>query len=177
MSDEINEDPKVENTGVKGLAMSLILKLGSGVIVLGVLGYAASWAFMTLNSLQEGVTKNTEKLEMIEKGVEKDREDKAQWKQIIVIREKTIDNEVEIRVLKELYEIQKSIPRQESYSQSIPKRTNERPEIFGPERPDKLDKLYDELIERKESKPESIDAFKEQCIQQMQQMEQSVSPK
>ena len=47
MSDE------VEKLDAKKITMSLILKLGSGTLVLGILGYAASWGFVTLNTLQE----------------------------------------------------------------------------------------------------------------------------
>jgi len=182
-NDNVQND--VEKLNAKKIGISLLTKLGSGVIVLGIIGYAASWAFVTLNTLQEGVVKNSEKLDMMERGVEKDKEDKAQWGQIMIVRERSVDNEVEIRVLKELYKfyrqtaaIQKVAPKEEIV---IP------PPVFSPyvvpqpipfpeppKKKDKLDELYEQIMDRDKKKLETIDDFKHKSIQQIRQ---STSPK
>jgi len=176
MSDE-NENVQgdVDKLDAKKVTISLLTKLGSGVVVLGVLGYAASWAFVTLNTLQEGQVKNAEKLEMIEKGVEKDREDKAQWKQIMILRERSVDNEVELRVLKELYKFRRTIAEKKEVKEEPPQTTyspymNPMPALPLPQPPKKKDHtdLYKKLMERKNKKLETIDDFKHKSIQQIQ---------
>jgi hypothetical protein len=178
MSDKKIDD-KIENLDAKKVTVSLLTKLGSGVCVLGIIGYAASWAFVTLNTLQEGVAKNTEKLEMIEKGVKKDREDKAQWKQIMIMQEKAVDNEVEIRVLKELYKIRttsavdKANPTPDSpapaYGPYVNPMLQSVPMPPALKNKKRVDDLYRKLIERDKKKLETIDDFKRKSIQQIQE--------
>jgi hypothetical protein len=71
-------------------------KIASGAGVLAILGYMLSWGFVTLNALQDKVAK----LE------QKERDDTAQWEQILRLSQETRENEIEIKVLLKLYEHQ-----------------------------------------------------------------------
>ncbi len=167
-----NEEKDIEKLSAKKVTLSIILKLGSGVILLSVLGYAASWAFVTLNSLQDVQAKNSEKIDMVIKGVEKDREDKAQWKQIMVVREKSIDNEVEIKVLRKLYgfHIGEILKKHRNQKVNIPPVGPLPLFVLPEEKADvKIDKLYEKLQDRDRKKIETVDDFRKGAMQQMQQ--------
>jgi hypothetical protein len=127
-------------------------KIATGSAALAILGYLFSWGFVTLNSLEEKVAK----LE------QKQREDSAQWHQILDLRQKTMENEIEIKVLMKLYEFQGGTRR----------------EISGDEQAEirkKADKAFRELaigIERLQSeKKRSPEDFRDEAMQQREMIQ------
>lgn len=163
-SDDDKKEVEIESFDGRKMTMSLLLKLGSGTILLAIIGYAASWAFVTLNALQDGVTKNTETLQMIKEDVNKDRENMAQWKRIAEHDRRITDNEVEIRVIKEMLDFYV-----DHAGKSPSKQEGENPNVYGPEKPHRLDDLFDEFIKKKKKKPIDPKSFKDDSIQQMEQ--------
>jgi hypothetical protein len=162
--ERIDEEIPIEEMSGKTITMSLLIKLGSGTILLAVIGYAASWAFMTLNTLQEGVTKNTETLQMIKEDVQKDRQDKAQWTRIASNYDKITENEIEIRVLKEMVKFYV-----DQMDNGVEVKNPKEDIPFGPVKPHKLDRLFEEFMDNKKKKPVDPNILMDNSMQQMQQ--------
>jgi len=122
-------------------------KIASGAGVLAILGYMLSWGFVTINSLEEKVAK-------LER---KERDDGAQWSQILRLSQETRENEIEIKVLQKLYDI-----RQLDETEKTPDKLGKDDETVR-----KLSKKLEKLEKESKQSPEQFrhEAMRQQMLQ------------
>jgi DNA repair exonuclease SbcCD nuclease subunit len=119
-------------------------KVASGTLALTILGFMLSWGFTTLNNLEEKVAK----LEQNEK------EDTAQWQQILRLSQETRENEIEIKVLLKLYDRQHT-PQEEDRKRKLEAKAEEA-----------LRELSEELERLEKESKRSTEQFRNEAIQQ-----------